>query len=1620
VVKVRQTKVVKPVVSKAKTVSAPTANTKAAKLPASKKPGKNPKTPAPHLSPRIAKPVIVQAQKTPGTAANSTTEQRNFIAEKVSKSPNKPRKVAVKKLTPKKTATKKTVPSSALPIEERNFIVGIGASAGGLEALSDLIGALPDDLGVPYLVVQHLSPTHRSMMVPLLARETTMLVKDAEDGETPLPNVIYVTPANWNIILKEGVMRLLVPGKTILPKPSATTLFNSMAEEKGEDAIGVILSGTGSDGAAGIAAIKAAGGFTFAQDPEAAKYSGMPQAAISTGCVEWVMTCKGIAEEITAIARAHGLINRTAKQENAPATMKGLLQMVYKHSKIDFSGYKEATLSRRVERRMAANRLNNLAAYFDYCSKNPEELSKLSKDILISVTAFFRDRNNFEGLRKILAEIIAGKEPGDEIRIWVPACATGEEAYSIGILLSDLLGGKMNDYRIQIFATDIDMDAMAVARKGVYTESSLAEVSADTTARYFSKKVDLYEIARPIRDMVVFARQDLVLDPPFLRLDLVSCRNLLIYFQPLLQTRVLSIFHFALRPSAYLFLGKSESIVHQDNLFSPISKEARIFKRVAAKDQMIPIPLYSSQDAGAGPKSPITIVERTQRRQENKLQKALSEIYAPPSVLINRDMDVLEIHGNMQSFLHFPSGKLETNLTQLLRREWRTEVQTLVHHADLKHVVATGRIRPVKNQTGHSVKIEVHPVASRDDQKQFLISFISLSTQTGDTPVPDHTLANNSELEDELIATREHLQTVIEELETSNEELQALNEEMQAANEELQSSNEELEASNEELQSTNEELTTVNEELIVKGGELGLVNTELENLQNSTGFSLILLDQELRLQRYNKEAASLFGFSVHTIGKSIPGLTLPVIGVLETARLAMSDGIKRQQQISFGGKHYNVICFPYTSQDQTLGGVIITFIDETELIAAQRDIVASQERLIAVMQNSPMLISIKDTAGRYQFVNKAFESVFGLEQHQVMGKTDTQVFPEPIAVLFEKLHFEVLHKKARVESEEHITLGDHHHWYAFICYPLNDEQGSVRAVCSQAIDINERRELDEQKKLTAKFFDAANEGIVITDTQQNIIKVNPAFTKVTGYAESEIIGKTPKLLNSGKQDAKFYEDMWKELNTHGWWQGELWNRRKDGSNYLEWLTINTVRDERGELSNYIGIFSDITLIKASQQKLEFMVAHDELTSLPNRNELKGRMAQAMARAKRHEKTFALMFIDLDNFKNVNDSLGHECGDSLLQEVAERLKLCVRGEDTVARIGGDEFNVLLEGATEAQIANSAQRILEKVAKPYLINEQQVFVSASIGIAVYPKDADDLETLTKNADSAMYQAKDKGKDSYQFFTSDLKEKISQRIVLGNALHKAIEQNELKLVFQPEFDIQTGALIGAEALLRWNSKSFGPVGPGDFIPIAEDSDLILDLGEWVIEHAAEQLSKWRKKGKALPGTLFVNVASRQLMRQPLLAIITRQLQRYRLPVGAIGIEITERTLMNSGEEVAKKLHQIELEGIPVAIDDFGTGYSSLSYLKTFPISFLKIPNQFVDGISDDESDRGIATAIHSVSIALKLQTIAEGIETQEQLHVLREIGCHSGQGYLLGKPVDAETFSELFLTAGGVYAQ
>ena len=1275
----------------------------------------------------------------------------------------------------------------------RPYLVGIGASAGGLEALSSLIAALPADLGISYVVLQHLSPTYRSMMAQLLGRETAMAVKEVENGEQPEPDTIYVAPASSNIKMKDGCFQLIEGPREATPRPSVNIFLTSLAEEKIEDAIGVILSGTGSDGASGLRDIKAAGGYTFAQDPQTAKYTGMPQSAIDTGCVDWVLPPEGIAQEIAIIARSHGAVTVAQKPPIASTALKKLLMKVKQQTRIDFSGYKEGTLWRRIERRMAANHVGGFEDYLTLVERDPEELDHLSKDILISVTAFFRDPDSFSALRIHVNNIVRAKHPGDEIRIWVPACATGEEAYTVAILLAEVLGPNLTQFRIQIFATDIDLHALAVARKGSYAESALADLEPGLVLRYFQKAGNRLEVSRILRDMVV-ARQDLVQDPPFLRLDMVSCRNMLIYLQNELQAKVLATFHYSLGSNGILFLGKSEGVFQQDSLFDAVEKSARIYRRLPGESRL-PVSAFRLPDSAdrAAP--------RIGADSESRLLDEAVRRYVPSAVLINSGFDIVHIHGDMSPYLSVMEGKPNFNLQNLLRRELRADLQLLQHHAEHKQETAVGRPHSLKiNNETRDVRIAIHPLERGVNRQLFLVCFevlpVDLAPVADDGGAPLSAEGRNvRELEEELISTRERLQTVIEELETSNEEMQALNEEVVAANEELQSSNEELEAANEELQSTNEELTTVNEELQVRSGELADLLNDLENIQNSVGFPILVCNERLELTRFNSPAAALFSLSTASIRQSVPSMRLPV-GMKDFSgevRDAVFNNSVVEIYVFSNERHYLLHVSPYETKVHGARGAILALLDHTERLAAERDVRKNRETLLSIMNNSTSIIALKDLVGRYEFVNSQFERFFGLEAREVLGKTDAQVLPRKIADDFRTKELEVVRLHAALELEDHLVFASGQERFLHsVRFPLLDADGVVYSICTQSIDVTERKHAEDQLRLAARVFDRAGEGIMVTDSSQKILTVNSSFTQVTGYGAEEALGKTPKILSSGKHDAAFYLAMWNHLDHHGWWQGEIWNKRKNGDVYPEWLTVNAVCDPEGRVINYVGIFSDISVVKESQRKVEFLATHDELTGLPNRALFMDRLRQAIAHAARKENTFAVLFIDLDNFKVVNDSMGHGAGDELLCGVAARLRDCVRSSDTVARFGGDEFALLIEDATVSEAEMATQRIADAMCRPHVIGRQSIYSSASVGICLYPNDGIDPETLLKNADSAMYQAKDGGKRSHHFFTEELKQAAEERLRLETELRGAIERG--------------GAVSGVSAAIRVEERQAG----------------------------------------------------------------------------------------------------------------------------------------------------------------------------------------------------------------------
>ena len=572
------------------------------------------------------------------------------------------------------------------------------------------------------------------------------------------------------------------------------------------------------------------------------------------------------------------------------------------------------------------------------------------------------------------------------------------------------------------------------------------------------------------------------------------------------------------------------------------------------------------------------------------------------------------------------------------------------------------------------------------------------------------------------------------------------------------------------------------------------------------------------------------------------------------------------------------------------------------------------------------------------------------------------------------------------------------------------ELGGVSLFIGIMHDITERHRSERELSLASKVFENMGEAIGVTDADNNYISINPAFTRITGYTPEEVIGKNPRFMSSGRQDNVFYERFWETLNTTGYWQGELWDRRKNGEEYPKWLSIVAVKDAKERLQNHIAVFSDISERKASDERINYMAHFDALTALPNRVLLHDRLLQAITKAPRHRKKVAVLFLDLDRFKNINDTLGHSFGDLLLQSVAERLTASVRSSDTVSRLGGDEFIVILHDLGEtSHAAIAAQKIIDSLSNRFLIRELELHTTVSIGISIFPDDGMANEELISNADVAMYRAKEIGRNNYQFFAQAMNDRSYERLTMENKMRRALERKEFVLYYQPQVNSETGRIIGAEALVRWRQPEMGLVSPGMFIPIAEESGLIVSIGEWVMREACRQNKEWQAEG-FLPIPVAVNLSAVQFRQKNLTELVADALQQSGLESRWLELEITESGIMQNADAAVKTLHALKLMGLKLSIDDFGTGYSSLSYLKTFPLDKLKIDQSFVRDITTNQDDAAIVGAIIGMAKSLKLRVIAEGVETIDHLNFLNSSGCIEIQGYYFSRPVPAAEFGQL----------
>ncbi len=559
-------------------------------------------------------------------------------------------------------------------------------------------------------------------------------------------------------------------------------------------------------------------------------------------------------------------------------------------------------------------------------------------------------------------------------------------------------------------------------------------------------------------------------------------------------------------------------------------------------------------------------------------------------------------------------------------------------------------------------------------------------------------------------------------------------------------------------------------------------------------------------------------------------------------------------------------------------------------------------------------------------------------------------------------------------------------------------------------DISDRKRRDEETRLAASVFNGTTEGIVITDARGVILQVNSAFSEITGFQAEEVLGKTPRILRSDYHDDHFYTEFWNALTTTGFWQGELWNRRKDGEAHPVWQNISAIRDDTGDIVQYISIFSDITDKKLSEQRIEHLAHYDVLTDLPNRVLFNERCEHALIRARREGKKLVVMFLDLDRFKHINDSLGHPIGDRLLQNVAKRLNALIREEDTVARLGGDEFVLILEDVVDSNIiVPVAEKLLAAFNEPFDLEGSQLHVSSSVGIAIYPADGEDVTTLVRNADAAMYRAKESGRNNYQFYTREMTASARARVSLESSLRLAIERQQLVLHYHPQFDLKSGKLTGAEALVRWQHPEMGLVPPDSFIPLAEETGLILPIGEWVLRTACHQAKKWLDSGRQF-GAVAVNISGNQIERGDIVDLVRQVLWETHLPAHLLELEITESFIMKHADEALDTLSALRKLGISLAIDDFGTGYSSLSYLKQMPINKLKIDRSFVSDVPEGKADAAITRAVIALGKGLSLHVVAEGVESEVQRQFLEDEGCHEAQGFFYTQPIPAEAFQEM----------
>jgi two-component system, chemotaxis family, CheB/CheR fusion protein len=1020
--------------------------------------------------------------------------------------------------TPKMTTDTDISPPRGNPFP----VVGIGASAGGLEAFGQLLSALPAATGMAFVLVQHLDPMHASLLPELLASHTAMPVVSAADDLTIEPNHVYVIPPNTSMELEDRVLRLAAREPGIhLP---IDIFFRSLAKVQGSRAIGIVLSGNASDGSLGVRAIKSECGITFAQSESSARFGGMPRNAIATGAIDYILAPDEIARELATLASHPFLIPSRPGDSNSETLPEGdrelrrIFALLHGATKVDFSRYKATTVRRRIGRRMMVLRLETLAEYARYIERDSGELRELYRDLLISVTTFFRDPESFDALSKLLVGTLANRSRSEEpVRVWVAGCATGEELYSLAICLFDLLKENRMAVPVQLFGTDISDIALDRARRGTYPASIEDDVSPDRLRRFFTKTDSGYQINKVIRETCAFARHDVTKDPPFSNLDLISCRNLLIYLDNTAQRHVLPVFHYALKPTGLLMLGSAESTAAASDLFIPLDPQHKIYARKAVP----PLPLEMSaggsyfENALLNPPAESSALE-LQKRVERVIQSK----YSPDAVLINAEFQILQFRGHTSFYLDPSPGQASLNVLRMAAEGLVLPLRRAVQSA----VETNGPVRETSVELQalgerRRITLEVTPVPGVDPRERYFLIVFVREKPAGETRRDEPAAAPLSvdehevKLRRELAETREYLRSLTEQYEVHSEELRAANEEARSANEELQSTNEELRTTKEELQSANEELTTVNEELQSRNQELNATNSDLKNLLSAVTIPILMVDSDLRVRRFNTAAGKIFELRPVDIGRPVghirgrietPRLEQQVRSVIETLHAA-GDELQ-----DCDGRWYSLHVRPYRTVDDRIAGAVITLQDIDPLKRGLEAAEQARDYAEGMIETVREPLVVLDADLRVRRATRAFYDTFLIAREETEGRflydlgngqwNNARLRELIGAALFrsEAFHdFEMAHEFPHIGHRTMRLNGRR------ILFPHSHE----RMLLLSIEDVTERREIAEIR--FQRLFETAKDGIVVVDVETKSVQdVNPFFLTLTGYNREDLVGRS--------------------------------------------------------------------------------------------------------------------------------------------------------------------------------------------------------------------------------------------------------------------------------------------------------------------------------------------------------------------------------------------------------------------------------------------------------------------------------------------------------------------------------